>query len=340
MQGQVQVSVEGVTVLCRRCPCACRCGPRSGRRSVWARHRSRSCARIPLRSHQQRGCTSVVVRVHNGTSEAMLRRHVAWAAELASASAVGGPSAARLWVLCDETYGGDSVRRRLHELSCDAGLRHGQLTCFTYTESDMMATFGILTELRAALPDTQRVRDCFTLPCMKSLAWGYHVEAILLWWVHVDGQFGGPEYVWFIEDDAAYSGNIAGFICAYLGDHSDLLAHNIQPVEAEWVWCNAASPAFLKLVDLGERLRCVEHVQRLSSHMLRALHQYCLQGVSAWSEMSVPTLCQTAHLQLGRLRSEHIGAIFVYHGRVPVRSWERICVEPATRNRWWHALKW
>ncbi|CAK0878478.1 unnamed protein product, partial [Prorocentrum cordatum] len=70
-------------------------------------------------------------------------------------------------------------------------------------EADMLAAFPVLAELRGALPDVQEVRDSFALPCRKSLAWGYHVEAILLWWLRVTGEGGGqapPAHVWVIED--------------------------------------------------------------------------------------------------------------------------------------------
>ncbi|CAK0878473.1 unnamed protein product, partial [Prorocentrum cordatum] len=70
-------------------------------------------------------------------------------------------------------------------------------------QADMLAAFPVLAELRGALPDVQEVRDSFALPCRKSLAWGYHVEAILLWWLRVTGEGGGqapPAHVWVIED--------------------------------------------------------------------------------------------------------------------------------------------
>lgn len=71
----------------------------------------------------------------------------------------------------------------------------------------------------------REVRDCFRLPCRKSLAWCFHIESILLWWRSLEAR---PRYaprpallqrlsaeVWVIEDDAGYSGDLAAFLAAY-----------------------------------------------------------------------------------------------------------------------------
>ncbi|CAK0878474.1 unnamed protein product, partial [Prorocentrum cordatum] len=164
------------------------------------------CAARPRREAAPAAVASavVLVRVHDGTSDAMLRRHVSWARQLAAAPEAGrAPGARPFWVLADETFGGGAARRRLRSLAATAGLAECELPCLAYTEADMLAAFPVLAELRGALPDVQEVRDSFALPCRKSLAWGYHVEAILLWWLRVTGEGGGqapPAHVWVIED--------------------------------------------------------------------------------------------------------------------------------------------
>jgi len=282
----------------------------------------------------------VVVRVHNGTSDAMLRRHISWAADLASPAAGSAGEPVQTWLLFDETYGGDGAWHRARALIRKAGLGDDCVRCFRYAEDDMLRSFDVLEEMRKAIPDTQNVRDSFTLPCRKSLAWCYHVEAILLWWLHVAGGADDPSSVWVIEDDVGYSGDMFAFVQAYANDPSDLIAHAYQRVDPGWVWCNTASPGFLELAPLAERVRCAEHVQRMSGRLLRALHRHCTQRVSAWSEMSVPTLCRKMLLRAGPLREEHIGAVFTFDGKVPEAVWPRICSEPSTRGKWWHALKW
>lgn len=256
----------------------------------------------------------------------MLHRHVEWAKNLAR----GGCH--EFWVLVDETHG-CSASQRLETIAIAAGAK---VHCFAYTQDDMQRTFPVLTELYDALPNSSTVKDCFTLPCLKSLAWGIHTEAILLWWRSLSEW---PSTVWVFEDDAGFSGDILGFILDYKDDTRDLLAHGIQPVEVSWVWRDTASRSFLQFFS-EERLRCAEHVQRFSSRLLTVLQNFSASGVSGWSEMSVPTLCRGAGLTSGALREEHLGAVFVFDGKVPEAAWPLICQQGSTCCRWWHALKW
>ena len=50
-------------------------------------------------------------------------------------------------------------------------------------EEDMGRAFPVMEELKAALPDRPDVRDCFTLPCRKSLAWNIMLYYIVLYYL-------------------------------------------------------------------------------------------------------------------------------------------------------------
>eukprot|EP00403_Amphidinium_massartii_P032446 CAMPEP_0178449024 /NCGR_PEP_ID=MMETSP0689_2-20121128/42313_1 /TAXON_ID=160604 /ORGANISM="Amphidinium massartii, Strain CS-259" /LENGTH=250 /DNA_ID=CAMNT_0020074281 /DNA_START=61 /DNA_END=810 /DNA_ORIENTATION=- len=200
---------------------------------------------------------AVTVRVHGGTTKAMLQRHIAWARSLQLAY---GDRLAEFTFLVDDTHSGGDLQ----------ALEFGQdsVQVFAYTESDMKQAFPIVAEVQKALPDTAEVRDCFTLPCLKSLAWGFHVEAILLWYLdrrrHCNLKF---QHVWIIEDDAAFSGeNLGDFMGQYErpaqagslstlqqatgveldSSMADLIASGFQTVPNGWVWAAAASKAFQK----------------------------------------------------------------------------------------------
>eukprot|EP00931_Biecheleriopsis_adriatica_P058717 TRINITY_DN35032_c0_g1_i2.p1 TRINITY_DN35032_c0_g1~~TRINITY_DN35032_c0_g1_i2.p1 ORF type:complete len:326 (-),score=41.80 TRINITY_DN35032_c0_g1_i2:155-1132(-) len=301
------------------------------RRASWAEQR-----------RARTGCedTLVAVRVHGGTTEAMLRRHISWAAELKRVANPLSLATPRFWFLLDATYVEQGkVEELVRKLADEAGLGARALEVFRYTEADMIRQYPALVGIRSSLPETQDVLDSFRLPGPKSLAWCFHVEAILLWWLHVCSRSPQPSFAWIIEDDAGLSGSFLHFLRAYSADTSDLLAHAFRHVEPRWVWRDAASPAFLESAG-SQRLRCAEHVQRFSAGLLHCLSAFAKKGVSAWSEMSVPTLCRAASLSLGLLRHEHVGAVFTFNGKVPEDQWSTICAAGKTKDRWWHALKW
>lgn len=284
--------------------------------------------------------TAVVVRVHGGTTNAMLSRHLAWAAEVAAKPPHGVPmSNPGLWVLADETFSeAGEIRRRVERLADAAGLKTQVFSIYSYTEEDMLMQFPSLEEIRASLPKVQAVQDCFRLPGPKSLAWCFHVESLLVWWLQLQWT-DRPGFVWVVEDDAGLSGNLSQFVGAYREEHADLITHGLQAVENSWIWRDAASSNFLHLPRL-ERLRCAEHLHRFSSAFLDVLADFSQRGVTGWSEMSVPTLCKSAGLVCVPIRGEHLGHVFRFDGKVPATAWPDLFDNQQTKNRWWHALKW
>eukprot|EP00928_Gymnodinium_smaydae_P088430 TRINITY_DN72519_c0_g1_i1.p1 TRINITY_DN72519_c0_g1~~TRINITY_DN72519_c0_g1_i1.p1 ORF type:complete len:406 (-),score=21.06 TRINITY_DN72519_c0_g1_i1:64-1167(-) len=312
-------------------------------------HRLQSCVPHPAATFVQSNSASkaeevaVLVRVHGGTTDAMLQRHVGWAAQLCQRQVVHvESSAAKFWVLIDETHDRSATRQRFESFAASAGLSDRQVRCFVYCEADLERAYPVLSELRQALPKSKEVQDCFSLPCCKSLAWGFHTESVLFWWSQVANTLPTLESVWVIEDDAGFSGDLSTFVDAYAHGTADLLTSGLRPVEDGWVWSDTVSRGFSSALKERKlrRWRCAEHVQRFSLPFLRMLHTFCLQRVSAWSEMAVPTLCMLVGMKVGCLREEHIGSVFTFSGRVSEDVWCLYLSEVSFRNRWWHALKW
>ncbi|CAL1142197.1 unnamed protein product [Cladocopium goreaui] len=298
------------------------------------RHVRRSAFLGPVAGVAGVAGVAVAVRLHGGSSDAMLQRHLSWAQALKH-------WAIPLWILADETFdaeGQSSLRARLSRIARGMG-DDIPFSVFWYGQEAMITDFPVLSEIHAALPDRQDVRDCFQLPGPKSLAWCFHVEALLLWWRSLASK---PKFVWVLEDDAGFSGDIAQFISAYQEETSDLISHEFQVADPTWVWYDAVSETW-KLEEAKTtmpRLRCAEHVQRFSAGLLDVLEGFAMRQVSGWSETSVPSLCRWARRSMTSLRPEHVGQIFSYAGKVPKDAWPRICEDARTRGRWWHALKW
>ena len=193
-------------------------------------------------------------------------------------------------------------------------------------------------------------------PAPASLAWGFHLEAVNLWVQQTRKDLF--EYVWVLEDDVGFSGDLCSDFCtSYVMDASDLLTGEcfavFQPLRtrsqalvSRWCWRATASDAFLSFVAPGERLKCAEHVQRFSRAFLDRLHELSIGAsgqppVAAWSEMGAPTLCRHLGLKTGHLLSEHIGAPYSFNGRVAQEEWADLLLRrDHAKRRLYHALKW
>jgi len=298
-----------------------------------ARFRSRPTLRVPMYGRTtfspagmgaHCGGTSVVTQIYSKTTDAMLERILSWAEEL-------GPHVA-LWVLADDSSG-DGARRRLEDLHV-ASLRRSQraagLQVSRFSAADIGHAFPVLADLAAAYAAAHRMK--------VGLTWAFTTEAVLLWWRRV--REVPPCYIWVLEPDVSYSGNLSHFVGAYGGTAADLVSVNITPLDKFWPWKGLATQPFFRVAGHGCHMLHKGMVMRWSHQLLITLQAYAEAGISAYSEMMVPTVCMASGLSYTHLRPEHMGATFAWNGKVSEEAWARILAEPEFVDRWWHALKW
>ncbi|CAD7933057.1 unnamed protein product [Amoebophrya sp. A25] len=147
------------------------------------------------------------------------------------------------------------------------------------------------------------------------------------------------DYIWVLEDDVGFSGSdIAQTVIAgHIDDHSDLLSKWYEGPWAGWVWQFTTTGEFYRRTGRDFYLNSVvapEFVQRFSKRLLREIADWSTSGAIAWSELSTPTICfMKPELRCGELRSDVIGDIFVWNGKVTEDDWETICLRDNTEER-------
>lgn len=246
-----------------------------------------------------------------------------------------------------------------------------------YTELDMMHAYPVLLNecvasadapsggqwrswgacargMPAAIPGVPSVE-----PLPVSVAWGFHSEAINLF-----VQFRLPpdafDYFWVLEDDVGFTGDLAAEFCeAYASNPADLITSPIERVYSgsPWCWTNTGSAGFLSFIAPAQRRRSAEHCQRFSRGLLDELHRLSIgialtptdigrppmavavAPMTAWSEMSVPTICRYRGLTSTTLLESHVGTPFCFNGRVSSEQWQQLLASPEARCKLYHALK-
>ena len=157
----------------------------------------------------------------------------------------------------------------------------------------------------------------------SSIAWGFHAEALCLWWRTMtraaqessDSSLV-PEHVWVIEDDIGFTAPLNELIEAYSDSHADLVTDTPQlsvPVSATswavtvgvtaegsgsgelrwtgWCWHDTCTEVYAALVPEAHRFKTKEHAQRFSARLLEEMGRRCAAGCSAWSEQFACSLC-------------------------------------------------
>jgi len=283
---------------------------------------------------------ALLVRGHYPTAAAAARV-ATYASDLQAA-----PESERwhLWVSLDATKD-PAVALRATDMLKDAwaaaGLDRNALRLHLYTEADMVSAYPVLDE---EMRESAALLKCNELTSGKySLAWGFHCEAINLWYQALPEE-DTYDQVWVIEDDVGFSGNIADLFRRFEGDSADLLTAEPGPVEEEWFWADTVSAAYAERIPLARRRKCGEHVQRLSRRFLRELHRLSADmRITGWSEQSTPTLCDWLEdCQVKNLPADVLGSVYSWDGRVEEEEWNTLLSDasPGTKNRFYHALKW
>ena len=287
-------------------------------------------------SEQSRPRSAVLVRSHNPLP-GQLRRMREWATALTAAGI-------RMHVSLDVSHGRETVERVSDALSPLPVAIH------IYDEEEMLRDFPHLERLRhtmvgeagwSGLSCPATGTDARTLAANaagtwrkwagrngtrpSSIAWGFHAEALCLWWRTVteksalpSDSSSVPEHVWVIEDDIGFTAPLNELVEAYFDSHADLITDTPQlsvPVSATswavadvadvtaagsgggglrwtgWCWHDTCTEVYAALVPEEHRFKTKEHAQRFSARLFEEMGRRCEAGCSAWSEQFACSLC-------------------------------------------------
>ena len=203
-----------------------------------------------------------------------------------------------------------------------------------------MSAYPVLEELRR-IPPVNNCRELTSGAC--SLAWGFHGEALNLWYQSLPPAVAYDE-VWVFEDDVGWAGkDIAQeFFCSFLNNQADLISSDCNKFDRRWYWSNVFSAAYGKRIPASKRRVSREHVQRFSKRLLDRLHTLALAGCSAWSETLCVSVCNAEPDLVFALLPKALLGVYCYDGRIGKQRWTDIMGGRTSRFRCklYHALKW
>lgn len=319
--------------------------------------------------------TTVLVRSHKPTA-AMVARMREWHRSLADAGV-------RMHISMDVTHGRDAADCVL------VGVPGA--TLHTYDEEQLLRAYPYLGELIHTMPGERKWSGLESLGDntpeeigealaggwrkwageRHSLAWGFHAEAISLWWrsVYPDCADGDrPRAIWVLEDDVGYTAELAALVAAYANDvEADLITD--EPTQSEplsavrcqlnpdlvatepvvwqgWCWHDTCTVLFNELVPSERRWKTKEHAQRFSARLVDELARQCDAGCSAWSEQFAVSLCNSsANFKCVALHPSTLPPDpkrqYNHDAKVDEELFKELCANPQTcHGVLLHAMKW
>jgi len=207
------------------------------------------------------------------------------------------------------------------------------------------AGFQVDSESVHRCKEEDMLRNYPALAKHNRIMWNYHTQGIDLWLqAHLANKKNHePAYIWILEDDLGYTGDMADFMAAYAEDTSDLIAgfegsyDKVMPTR----WhCDEQTDLYKKRVPSG-RMRVLTHVQRMSAKLLRRIHKWSVEGAMDVAESMPSTMCKVEKMSSRPFRSEDKGSVYGAYGRVSQQAWnEFVQVDRVKKQgRLYHALK-
>ena len=135
---------------------------------------------------------------------------------------------------------------------------------------------------------------------------------------------------------------------AYANDTADIVTVNTdrRPVGRggnKWMFINASTRAFARLVPQDRRYSVRLFAQRFSTRFLRVADALTRRGVAAVTELSAVSLAHALRLSRTEMLGRFSGTPFMPYTRIDQSRWEKIKMDTLvkeTEPRLFHALKW
>lgn len=171
--------------------------------------------------------------------------------------------------------------------------------------------------------------------------WSSSHEHIVLWSRKTKLKF---EYLWHLEQDLGYSGNINNFIKMYDKYNVDIISLPYrQKRKSDW-WHKCFTKEYNdwreEFYDKNTRYMFSLFIYRIHHKILDILYnQYELKRHTS-NEAVIPELAFALHLSARIISSKYIGYTCEWNGRVKESEWEEINKSIENRNKIYHALKY
>jgi len=274
-----------------------------------------------------------LVRTYAPTDETT-KRIAQWVSSLQASSDVDA------FISIDQTHKHNvsSLLNKLSSTGFDLGRIH------RYTTDDMLQAYPALKGLVFYQQYPPYHEGNLTL--------GYHTPAIDLFLQTLPQKHSTYDYLWVIEDDVGYTGDISKLFEAYSGSADDLIGGTLRGTLRGYYQDDdqyaedddQMTAKYMDWVPSAQRICGAEHTTRMSARLLGKLHDWMVAGALDFSECMPASVCQVEHMQYSVLKAKDLGRPYTWDPLKAIESkasWEEIQSKDAAeaRTRLYHPVK-
>lgn len=171
--------------------------------------------------------------------------------------------------------------------------------------------------------------------------WAFHVEPIYIWYEQYGKEF---DYVWIIEQDIGFSGNMYDFLGYFEDNNSDLLSLNVMIQHKKWSSFNCATENYIEYREkmLGSNSICYqsnEYIQRWSKRLFYEIGKCLKKDYHRFSESFPIEVVIMSNLTYDTFPDKFKSDKLQYFSRVTKQLWKSYFTDPIYKNKLIHGLK-
>lgn len=182
--------------------------------------------------------------------------------------------------------------------------------------------------------------NCKHFKSFKLLSWISHSESLILFYKRLKIKY---RYIWIIEQDVGFVGNLFKMISVYKNNIADLITIGAGRMNDKWVWFNCATVNYLKrrkqnfIENYGYTNR--EYIQRWSQLYIRKMMQDLEYSYHSQTESSTIELVFYHNLSYQLINQKYLGLPLGSGKSITQESWKFISNNKNNSYKFFHPLK-
>lgn len=153
------------------------------------------------------------------------------------------------------------------------------------------------------------------------------------------------KYLWLVEQDLGYTGNLFDFFRKYDRMEFDFIAQNYDNQESNetWMWFDCSTPEYTEWKSntkiSKKRVSGQINIARLSTKLIDSVLFNIKMKRHTFSEATLIENVIINNLTLRLIDKKDFGEICNVFDKIPLKDWIKIQKDPKKKNKLYHALK-
>lgn len=148
------------------------------------------------------------------------------------------------------------------------------------------------------------------------------------------------KFIWILEQDVGYSGDINKLIYKYDMIKSDIITTQFYQSNSNWYYCCTYDYMKLRILMLSRKgYKTSEHIQRWSFKYYKEVNEMLNRKIHSQSEHASIEFSLMLNLTYHSIENNDIGYKYQWNSRVSKEEWNYILKNVSHQNKLFHAIK-